>query len=211
MGLLPLAAVAAAPLVLMFLVSQVRPVYVERAVMVSAAAYYLLLAAALRSLPIKPLAWALVGAIGLIMAAAHGYQYAYEGFPRSPYYALAGQLAPEVRPGDVVLHDNKLSYFPTYFFAPNLPQAYLPDPPGSANDTLAQGTIEVLGLPPASLEEAVRGRPRVWFVIYRRALEEAAAAGRGHEHKAWLDQRYRGELRHQIGDLQVWLYHVRML
>lgn len=209
--LVPLAVVAAVPIALMFLISQVRPVYVERAVLVSAAAYYLLLATALRRMPIRPLAWGIAGAVGLVMAAAHGYQYAYEGFPRSPHYAIADQVSPELRPGDLVLHDNKLSYFPTYFFSPDLPQTYLPDPPGSANDTLAQGTIDVLGLPPSSLEEAVRGRPRVWFVIYKRALDEAAAAGRQHEHKAWLDQRYRGELKHQIGDLQVWLYHIGSL
>lgn len=209
--LLPLAVVAGVPIGLMFLISQVRPVYVERAVLVSAAAYYLLLATALRRMPIKPLAWSLAGGIGLVMAAAHGYQYAYEGFPRSPRYAIAEQIGPDLRPGDLVLHDNKLSFFPTYFFSPDLPQTYLPDPPGSANDTLAQGTIEVLGVPPSSLEEAVRDRSRVWFVIYKRALDEANAAGRQHEHKAWLDQRYRGELKHQMGDLQVWLYHVGAL
>jgi len=209
--LLPLAAVALLPIALMFLISQARPVYVERAVLVSAAAYYLLLAAAVRRVPLRPLAWGIAGLIGLGMAAAHGYQYAYEGFPRSPYYALADQMSADLRTGEVVLHDNKLSYFPTYFLAPALPQTYLADPPGSANDTLAPGTIDVLGLPPSSLERAVQGTSKVWFVIYTRALDEAAAAGRQHEHKSWLDQRYRGELRHQIGDLQVWLYHVGSL
>ena len=55
-ALLALAVLVVAPIALMFLLSQVRPVYVERAVMVSSAMYYLLLAAALRWLHIRPLA-----------------------------------------------------------------------------------------------------------------------------------------------------------
>jgi hypothetical protein len=110
-----------------------------------------------------------------------------------------------------VLHDNKLSYFPAYFFAPHLPQAYLPDEPGSPNDTLAPGTTEVLGLPPTSLPDAVAGRQRVWFIIYERAIEEADRTGTPHANKAWLDQRYRGEVHSRFGDLQVWVYHVGTL
>ena len=207
-GLLSLAAVAAAPVVLMYAVSFIRPIYVERAVLASAGAYYLLLAGAFWRMPIRPLALTVTAVVLVAGAAAHGYQYGYESFPRSPYYALADQLGSQVRPGEVLLHDNKLSYFPTYLLAPDLPQAYLPDPPGSPNDTLAQGTIDVLRLPPMSLEQAVAGRQRIWFVLYKRSLDEASGSP---ANKVWLDQRYRSDQATQIGDLLVYIYYVGTL
>lgn len=207
-GLLALLVLAVAPLVLMFLISQVRPIYVERAVLASAAAYYLLLAAALRWLPFRPVAWGLGALLLLGMLAANLYQRQYQAFPRSPLGEVAQYLAKEVRPGDVVLHDNKLSYFPTFYFAPGLPQSYVADLPGSPNDTLAPGTTRVLGLSPTTPEEAARGHRRLWLVAFDRALAEAEAAGRPLPTKAALDTRFPGALQAHIGDVSLYLYRL---
>ncbi|MBI2886147.1 MAG: glycosyltransferase family 39 protein [Chloroflexi bacterium] len=205
-GLLALLVLALAPLALIYLVSQVRPIYVERAALAAAAAYYLLLAAALRWLPLRPVAWALGALLLLGMLVANVYQWQYQSFPRSPLGEVARYLAQEVRPGDMVLHDNKLSFFPAYYFAPGLPQSYVADPPGSPNDTLAPGTTRVLGLSPTTPEEAARGHRRLWFVAFDRALAEAAAAGRPLPNKAALDARSPGALQAHIGDVSLYLY-----
>ena len=207
-SLLVLITLAVAPIVLMFAVSQVRPVYVERGVMVSAAVYYLLLATALRWMPVRPLAWGLWAALGVGIVAAHAYQYSYEEFPRSPFHVAARYLTQQVQREDVVLHDNKLSYFPTYFFARDLAQGYLADAPDSPNGTLSPRTSEVLGLHPTSHGEAVRGHRRLWLVVFQGALDEAAAADVPLPGKRWLDERYRGELQASIGDLRIYLYRL---
>ena len=204
-ALLIAGALAVLPVASLFLVSQLLPIYVERALLVSGAAYLLLLAMALRRLPLRPLAWAFSGVVVLGMVVAHSYQYRYQEFPRSPYYQASAYLAGAVQPGDAVLHDVKLSYFPMWYVDPNLAQGYLPDPLGSPNDTLAPATIGVLGLPPTTLEAAAMHR-RVWLVLYQRTLDEAAKAGTVPASKAWLEQHYQGGLEQRIGDLRLYLY-----
>ncbi len=205
-GLLALITLALAPPGFMFLLSQAQPVYVERGILLSALAYYLLLALALRRLPLRPLAWGLTVVFGLALGAAHVYQVSYEAFPRSPFAQAAAYLGGVVQPGDLVLHDNKLSYFPTYYLAPELPQAFLADPPGSPNDTLAPGTQQALGLYPVALPDGVEGRSRVWLVAFDQALQEGRAAGQPLASKAWLDDRYTRTDQAQVGDLRLYLY-----
>ncbi len=207
-SLLALAALAVVPIALMFLVSQVRPIYVERALLTSSAAYYLLLAAALAWLPVRRLAFGLSIALcaGVVLANLH--QYRYQEFPRSPLYEVGSYLAQETGPADYVLHDNKLSFFPVHFFQPTIPQGYIADPPGSPNDTLAPGTQDALGLWPTTPEEAVKGHKRLWLVLFQRALRESEQAGTPLPSKLWLEQHYPEEARVTIGDVELYLYRV---
>ncbi len=80
----------------------------------------------------------LIGA-GFVLAAciALPYQYSFNEFPRSPFDQASTFLEQNIQPGDIVVHDDKLSYFPCLYFSRSLPQTFLPDAPGSSNDTLA--------------------------------------------------------------------------
>lgn len=207
-SLLALAILAVAPIALMFLVSQVQPIYVERAVLISSAAYYLLLAAALAWLPMRRLAFGLSVAFCAGVMLANLYQYLYQEFPRSPLYEVGSYLARQAAPTDYVLHDNKLSFFPVHFFQPNIPQGYIADPPGSPNDTLAAGTQDALGLWPTTPEEAVKGHKRLWLVLFQRALRESEGVGAPLPSKLWLEQHYPEEARVTIGDVELYLYRV---
>jgi hypothetical protein len=61
-----------------------------------------------------------------------------------------------------------------------LPQAFLPDQPGSHNDTLAPATQQALGLfPVADVESAASDAGRVRFVIFQRELDEYALTAVG--------------------------------
>ncbi|MSQ28732.1 MAG: hypothetical protein EXR51_11450 [Dehalococcoidia bacterium] len=197
---------AVLPAMLMFPVSQVRPIYIERAVLFSASVYFVLLAGALRLLPSRRFALVLgsVLAGGLVVGNVH--QYYYEEFPRSPFDAATAFLSQHSLPGDIVLHDNKLSYSPSLVLSRELPQAYLPDPPNSPNDTMAAGTTSAMALEPTSLENAVSGRRRVWLVVFRQELAESDASGRALASKHWLDSRYSSPQETRIGDLSIYLY-----
>jgi uncharacterized membrane protein len=197
-----------APVALMFVVSQVRPVYVERAVLLSGAVYFALLAAALRRLPVRPLAGALYALLAAGLVLANLYQYHYEAFPRSPFYAVTAVVEAELRPGDLVLHDNKLSYFPSHVIAPGLPQGYLADPPGSPNDTLAPASSAAMGLEPLPLSGAAAHPGRVWLVVFERALRESATTGSPLAGRAALAPRGAPEER-RVGDLVIYRYPAR--
>ncbi len=194
------------PPILLFILSYViRPVFVPRGVIFSSLAYYLglgWLAACLRPRALV----SVVLVVSAVIAVALAYQYAYNEFPRSPYRSADRFLQSNLRDGDAIVHDNKLSFFPMRYYALALAQAFIADPPDSGSDTLARGSMDALQLYPSLIGDATAGAARVWFVIYQRALDEAAAENRVSENKAWLDARFKQVALTQFNDLNVYLY-----
>jgi len=203
-----LLAVLAVPPVLLFAVSYVmRPVFVPRAFLLSALAYLIMAAAAVRAAP-KPVRLAIVGCVLASAAISLPAQYTYHSFPRSPFPEAAGFLASHTAPDSVVVHDNKLSFFPMAIYAPLLEQRFLPDEPGSHNDTLATATQQAIGLFPAvGVKEATEGAEVVYFVVFQRAIEEYRAAGlEDHPIVTWLRLRFRQVEVTAFGDLEVYVF-----
>jgi hypothetical protein len=112
-------------------------------------------------------------------------------------------LQEQVKSGDVIVHSNKLTFFPAYVYNRTLPQVFIADPPGSGSDTLARPTQEALGLFPTDLEVATEGKSRVWLIIFRQAVAEAGGA---HPHLTWLDARFKNEQTFHFGDVAVVLF-----
>lgn len=204
------------PVGLLWLVSQWRPVYLERALLPSAlfclvAAGWLL---ARGGLP-RPLN---LGLATMLLASAVGAlwgHYAYAGFPRPPFREAVAYLRARVEPGDAVVHTNKLTYFPVCYYAPDVTGVFLADPAGSPQDTLAYPTQEALGIfATPTIAEAVGTAQRVWLVYFPREMEEMQALGAEHPALAWLEgrsaagsgPRFVEVERGQFGDLVVALY-----
>jgi hypothetical protein len=180
-----------------------RPIYLPRAAILSSVAYYALLAGTL--------ARGKFGACFLISSAVLAlsvlpYHYSYSEFPRSPFEEVSAFLRENLQEGDVIIHDNKLSHFPCHYYDRSLAQHFIADPPGSPNDTLSEATMEAMGLFPATLEDVTRGKRRVWFVAFQRAIDEAKALGGELPNKAWLESRFRLMDLKRFGDLNVYLY-----
>jgi hypothetical protein len=191
-GVQLLAFLALAPAVLTFAASYLmRPVFVPRALLPASLAYYALAGYALSRarLPAVRIFLSLLfvlPALGFLPA-----QYAFARFPRSPFQPAAEYLGAKIQPGDLVLHDNKLSFFPMRFYAPDLPQTFLPDAPGSSNDTLAPATQAAMNtFPLADKDGALQASQRVWFVVFERALDEYKQAGRSHPVLAQLSAEF---------------------
>lgn len=200
-------AFALVPPVLMFALSYVmRPIFVPRGVIVSSLAYYILLAyLAARAPRVLPIALAV-----LIAAMTLPFYYSAWGEWRRAPFAEANQfLRAHAQTDDVILHDNKLSFFPMHFYDRTLPQVFLADPPGSSNDTLARGSQEAMNLFPIDFDDAMRGRARVWFVIFQTAIDEAAQEGRAHGNLSRLDAVMRRGNVAVLGDLRIYRYEVR--
>ena len=82
---------------------------------------------------------AVIVALCLVLAAGIGIpqQLGYAEFPRSPFQDAGAFLSSHLQANDLVLHDNKLSYFPMRYYLPDLPEKFLGDAPGTPNDTFA--------------------------------------------------------------------------
>ncbi len=207
----------ASPILFMWLISQVRPVYLDRGLIGSAVMLCIALGWLFTKggLP-RPIAIVL-GGIALI-AAGIGLQahYTWRTFPNSPFESVIRDVTANWQTGDVIVHQDKLTALPSLYYAEQgssdvlLTQAYLRDTPGSSDDTLALPTQQTLGwLADDCLQTAVNNADRVWWVMFSFAPAQYDAAGSGElrDQLAWLDAHYTRAGENQFNDLVVILFN----
>jgi len=155
-----------------------RPIFVTRGFIVSTLAYFGLAGAVIaRSIP-KGVGSVILGSFILSAAISLPDMYTFNSFPRSPFQEVTSYLKQIVQPGDLIVHDNKLSFFPVQVYDADLPQVFLPDETGSHNDTLAQGTQRALNLSPVeNLDSTIENVSRVIFVVFQKSQDEFLTAG----------------------------------
>jgi uncharacterized membrane protein len=206
---LGLAYLSFTPPLLLFLVSQWRPVYLERALLPSGAIFCLWLAWALFATGLPLLIRNFIITLLLAGAAMGLYQHlTYNGFPYGPYAALDASLRERFQPGDVILHSSKLNFLPAVYYDRTLPQTYIGDPPGSKIDTLAPSTQMVLGLiAKPDIESAIGEVKRIRFIIFQQSINEYTEIGKNtHPHLLWLDEHYKLREVEDWGSLKVYIY-----
>lgn len=195
------------PPAIMFCLSYVmRPIYVPRGVIVSSIACYILGASLLSKIRRPVLVVGIMTPVVALSLATLSFQYYYDEFPRSPFKETMAYLRQNKLGDDAIIHDNKLSYFPSHYYDRELEQDFITDVPGSPNDTLAPDTMEAMGIYPTTLQRATANRERLWFVVFQRALDEAEEADIRDTNKAWLDSRYRLTSTQKFKDLYIYLY-----
>jgi hypothetical protein len=202
-----LACLILVPPALLFMASYVmRPVFVPRAFTLSLVAYLVLAGRAVAQARPRMLGWILAGAFATAAVIGLAAELTHRTFPRSPFREAGEFLASTSADGDLILHSNKLSYFPMFVYDPTLSQAFLPDEPGSHNDTLAEATQAALGLfPAASLEGAVGDAQRVRYVVFQQELDEMARTAVGMPPAlAWLFEA--GGVPERTAFQDLWIY-----
>lgn len=198
------------PPLLMWLVSQVQAVYLERALLPSALMLYLALGwlFARGGMP-RPVA-VVVGAVGVaLVGIGLFHQYTWDSFPNSPFRHAGEYIREQWQEGDVIVHQNKLTALPMVYYQRDLPQHFIGDTPGSPQDTLALPTQETLGLlADECVQVAADGSSRVWWVTFDFAGEQYAAADRPEfaQAQTWLDEHYTQVEAMGFNDLDVALY-----
>ncbi len=186
----------------------IKPIFVPRGFIVASMTYYALVGAAIVR------GWGngagkLVAA-GFILSALIGLpsQFNFGGFPRVPLDKATAAIAAQIQPGEVVVHDNKLSYFPAAYYGPDLLQVFVADEPGSGNDTFAPASQEAMGIfPQPDLQTAVGNHSGVYFVVFSRTIAEYKAMGlENHPSLDWLEQRYTLARQENFRDLEVYYF-----
>ncbi len=199
---------SAAPVGLMFLVSLAQPAYLDRAMLAAGAAFLTWIVWALDRKALVPglvyLGYAALSVSFII--GLYGF-FSYRGFPYAPYQELDGYLAAHVRPGEVILHSNKISAIPATYYDQTLAQSFLADPPQSGPSTLAPATQEMLGIQVAEdVQSAVGDAQGVWFIIFPGEVQDYISGGAAqHPTLAWLGARYSIDRVESFGEMQV--YH----
>jgi mannosyltransferase len=130
--------------------------------------------------------------------------YSFNEFPRSPFRDASAKLNKEIGNGYFVIHDNKLSYFPTSYYLTSPNQVFLKDAPGSANDTFASKSQEAMGIyPMESIESATTGKNKVIFLVFSEAIQEYESKNLTHPITFWLKSNYKLTNQEAVGDLEL--------
>jgi mannosyltransferase len=198
-----------APPLFLFLFSQWRSVYVERALLPSGAIFCIWLAWVITKTNLSKIAqYTLFGLLGLASVLGIYQHITYQDFPYGPFKEIDQSLRPRMESEDVIVHSNKLSLLPAMLFDRDLPQSFIGDPPGSGTDTLAPATQQVLNIKAEeNIQAATRNAERVWYIVYQRAIDEYQAGGYPtHPDIEYLDSQYNLILEESWDGLRVLLY-----
>jgi hypothetical protein len=197
-----------APPLLLFLISQRTPVYLERTLIASGVMFCIWLGCQIASESLPSTARGILVCLASLGFAIGLWQHLnYQGFPYAPYQLLDADIRTRQRAGDVIVHSSKLSFLPSLYFDRSLPATYVADTPGSTTDTLAPSTQMILGIRAApTTADAVGTAPRVWFVIFEESNQEYVMAGYPrHPQLTELLEKYRVAETIKWDDLTVYL------
>lgn len=200
------------PPTLLFLISYLmRPVFISRG-FITSTIVYLGLAGIVVAQSKKRVIWGLlVGGFSLAAMIALPYQLSFEQFPRSSFAPAMQAIRTNFQLNEIIVHDNKLSFFPAYYYAPDLVQRFIVDEPGSPNDTYAAASQQAIGLIPSqTVGEAVGDARGVYFVTFQKTIEEYQAAGLAHHpNLSWFSSKFQLMDQTVYGDL--WIYYFRLI
>ena len=196
----------------MFIVSYVmRPIFVTRGFITSTVVLYGLLACVLKqnwhkiigkSIPVLFVACSIISL---------PFQYAYKSFPRSPYRNLIEYLTDTTTSSEIIVHDNKLSFFPCRYYSKDINQVFLGDEPGSSNDTLAEGSQIAMNLfPKKDVFQAVDGYDTVYFIYFDEVeLEYESIGYNEHPNLEKLEQAYSLIDKKSFNDINLVKYEIK--
>lgn len=196
------------PLLLFIMSYLIKPIFIPRAFIVAHGAFLGMSGWVIASQWKRGVGKLILG--GFLFGAMIGIptQAFFDQFPRSPFQQAAVDLLAQIREGEVVVHDNKLSYFPFRFYVPSLPQEFVGDIPGSGNDTFAPGSQAAMGIfPKPDLESAVENSKKVYFVVFTQTIREYQELGETeHPSLLWLRGRFHQVMHRFYNDLEVYAF-----
>jgi mannosyltransferase len=197
------------PPLFLFLFSQWKAVYIERALLPSGAIFCIWLAWAIRKTNLQIIVQSLLLCSLCALFLLGIYQHVtYRDFPYGPYKQLDESLRQRIQSQDVIVHSGKFSMLPAMLFGRDLPQSFIGDPPGSRGDTLAPATQEVLNIRAvANIQSSAGKADRIWYIVYQRAIDEYKAGGSStYPDLQYLNSRYSLKMEEHWDGLRLFLF-----
>ncbi len=197
------------PPIFLWVTSQFIPVYIERALLPSHAMFCIGLAWAISNSKLGRIVQITILVLIVLTAAIGIHQHInFNRFPYGPYATVANNLENNVKTEDMIVHSNKLSYLPTFYYNTNLEQFYISDPKGSKTDTLAPATQTILNLKSLNdIKDIASSTKRIWYIIFQESINEYIDRGlNSHPDLEFLNKHYNLESIKEWGDIRIYLY-----
>jgi uncharacterized membrane protein len=196
------------PPVFLFLFSQWRPIYIERAILPSGAIFCIWLAWVIHHTNLaKPVQYSVITLLALSSLLGIYEHVTYRDFPYGPFQELDASLRQRVEAQDVVIHSNKMTMLPAMLFDREFPQVFVGDIPGSGSDTLASATQQVLQIKAeVDIQTATKDADRIWYVIYQRVIDEYGGGNVTYPDFTYLNSHFTLQSTEAWDGLRVFLY-----
>lgn len=190
------------PTILFVLSYLVKPVFVPRIFILSSVWFFILFAVFIEKQLHHPL-----GKINLVLFICLSifslpYYYNFQSFPRSSFKELNVQID-HYPPQKSIIHDNKLSFFPTMFYEERVNTYYIKDPKGSPNDTLARPSQLAMGYIASDNIEPFLELDSLVFIVFQKTLDEYSENDLPHPVLEKLHKTYTSMQVYAIGDIVV--------
>lgn len=203
------------PIVSMWVASHVLyPVFLPRALLPSAVAFYIALAwmFARGGIPL-PVRGVLVAAWAVVIVYGLATHYSWDSFPNGRFQDAIRVLEVNWRPGERIVHGNKITGLPMVYYGEELPQHYVRDIPDIGSDTLAPATQQMLGfVAEPCVATAAAGAAIVWYVAFEQfagEMENLVAEDPDlarYDSLGWLQAHYAAVERQSVGDLDLYRF-----
>jgi hypothetical protein len=195
------------PFILFIMSYLTRPVFVPRIFLLSIVFGYFFVAMFIVNNWSLITSKVILGTFILASVISLPYFYLFQSFPRSSFREAEAYLSNAVESENgIILHDNKLSFFPVQFYNVDLEQFFLPDLPGSSNDTLAVRTQEVIGYFASKGIEDFEDALLIYYVVFEKAEGDYLDLGMEHPIIQELGAQYRIEDKVYFGDLIIYKF-----
>ncbi len=153
------------PLLALYAVSLVRPLFVERVLLPASMGLYALIAWAMLYARERVILRALTVGVLLIGVVTLANDYFNPDAQKPPMREATAELLDQFQPGDAVAHTSDSSALAFMYYAPQLPNTFL-----AGDSDYTQGTTRgrsglVAGLSLQTIEQSIQGHTRLWLVV----------------------------------------------
>jgi len=193
------------PVVLFVLSFIVQPVFVPRIFILSSVWFFILFAVFIEKNLNNYLGKISLGLFLIISVISLPFYYQFNTFPRSSFKELANTLE-NFNPELTIIHDNKLSFFPTMVYIERDNTYYLQDSSGSPNDTLAYDSQVALGYIASENIEQFLKLDTLVFVVFHQTLDEYSIKIFRHPVVEILQNEYQVSEEYYVGDIVVYKF-----
>ncbi len=189
------------PLLLLYVASFLRPIYVERTLIAASIGLYPLLGWTVAHARPHAANAILGGIVVLTMVVGLMGYYSDPAMQKPPMREAAARLGETYLPGDAVVHTSDASALAFKYNRPDLPNLFLEGDPDYVADTSRGRAGRLVGIRPVALKDVVINSSRLWLVVALDHNEDYQRA------RVWeFDALYPRVSHENIGGIDIILY-----